>query len=72
MFFLVLVFYSKPLYTHSCSYLIMPRISLDVTQGTFGRLDKICKEEFREKAGYLRLLINEDFVNREKGEGKKR
>ena len=50
----------------------MPRISLDVTQGTFGRLDKICKEEFREKAGYLRLLINEDFVNREKGEGKKR
>ena len=44
------------------------RISLDISAGTFSRIEGICKGEFRDKAGYLRLLINEDFIKRERGE----
>ena len=45
------------------------RISLDVSAGTFSKIDGISKEQFRDKAGYLRLLINEDFIKR--GEAKR-
>ena len=47
----------------------MPRISLDVSAGTFSQIVEICKGDFRDKAGYLRLLINDDF--RERGGRKK-
>ena len=41
------------------------RISLDVTLGTFTQVEALCKEEYRNKADYLRLLIGADFKNRE-------
>ena len=47
----------------------MPRISLDVSAGTFSKIEGICKEEFRDKASYLRLLINGDVIKR--GGGKR-
>jgi hypothetical protein len=47
----------------------MPRISLDVSAGTFSKIDGICKEEFRDKASYLRLLINGDVIKRGRAKG---
>ena len=43
------------------------RISLDVSAGTFSRIKGICNDDFRDKASYLRMLLNEDFIKREKG-----
>ena len=40
------------------------RISLDVSAGTFSRIKEICGEEYRDKASYLRMLLNEDFIKR--------
>ena len=50
----------------------MIRISLDVTEGTFNGISKICEEERRSKEGYLRLMIDGDFREREKAEVQKR
>ena len=48
----------------------MPRISLDVTEGTFARIGEICKEEYWSKESYLRRFIDKDFEERkERGEG---
>lgn len=42
------------------------RISLDVSAGTFTKISDICNDDFRDKASYLRMLINEDFIKRRK------
>ena len=41
------------------------RISLDVTQGTFLKVEGICRDEFQNKAQYLRMLLDRDFEERE-------
>ena len=46
----------------------MPRISLDVTQGTFDRLEGLCNEKFQNKAEVLRECLNTRF----KEEGNKK
>ena len=42
------------------------RISLDLTQGTFTKVEELCKAEYRNKADYLRLLIDDDLERRRK------
>lgn len=41
----------------------MPRISLDVTQGTFVKLGDMCREEYRTKAEVLRELLNQRLMD---------
>ena len=48
------------------------RISLDLSDEMFEKVGKICKREYRDKAGYLRLLINEDFIKRNREGGNKK
>ena len=43
----------------------MPRISLDVTQGTFDKLKELCNEEFQNKAEVLRECLNNRFKEEE-------
>jgi len=43
------------------------RLSLDLTYGTFTQVETVCKEEFRNKADYLRMLIEADLAKREEG-----
>lgn len=40
------------------------RISLDVTLGTFAQVETLCKAEFRNKADYLRMIIEDDLKKR--------
>ena len=42
------------------------RISLDLTLGTFTQVEALCKEEFRNKADYLRMLIKDDLEERKR------
>jgi len=48
----------------------MTRISLDVSAGTFTKIEAICKEGFQNKAQYLRMLVDNDMAKRVKGEKK--
>lgn len=41
----------------------MPRISLDVTPGTFTKVDETCRQNHQKKSDYLRELIDERFKN---------
>jgi hypothetical protein len=40
------------------------RISLDVSAGTFTKVEKVCRDEFQNKAQYLRMLVNNDLKER--------
>ncbi len=40
------------------------RISLDVTQGTFTQIEALCREEYRNKVDYLRMLVDNDLKER--------
>lgn len=45
------------------------RISLDLTLGTFTQVETLCKAEFRNKADYLRMLIEDDLKKRRRQNG---
>ena len=47
------------------------RLSLDLSMGTFTKVEAICKSDFRSKADYLRMLIEKDFAERDKHEARK-
>ena len=49
----------------------MPRISLDVTGGTFNKLEELCDEKFQNKAEVLRECLNNLFRNKDVTEEKK-
>jgi len=42
----------------------MTRISLDVSAGTFTKIEALCKEGFQNKAQYLRMLVDKDIKGR--------
>ena len=44
------------------------RISLDVSAGTFSKVEEICGEMFQNKASYLRQLIDQDIAKRKREE----
>lgn len=39
----------------------MPRISLDVTQGTFTKVDETCRQNHQKKSDFLRGLIDDNL-----------
>jgi hypothetical protein len=49
---------------------VMTRISLDVSAGTFTKIEAICKERFQNKAQYLRMVVEQDIAKRPEGEKK--
>ena len=46
----------------------MIRVSLDLTAGTFSKVEEICRDTFQNKAQYLRMLIDTDMAKRVEGE----
>lgn len=42
----------------------MIRVSLDLTAGTFLKVEEICRDEFQNKAQYLRKLLDKDLKER--------
>jgi hypothetical protein len=50
----------------------MTRISLDLTAGTFTKVEEVCRDEFQNKAQYLRMLISKDLKYRSERGRRKR
>ena len=48
----------------------MIRVSLDLTAGTFSKVEEICRDKFQNKAQYLRMLIDTDMAKRVEGKKK--
>ena len=42
------------------------RLSLDLTLGTFSKLEEVCKEGYQNKAQFLRQLLDKEFEERKR------